>query len=91
MRVRATDVADLQKYMLRQAARRRDVPGLTLTPAAIRQLQSYNYPNNIQVMLSFAHPQPGIRHGLYALQLFTSMHVSRSLECSNMFDQVGDG
>ncbi|KAK9840246.1 hypothetical protein WJX74_006102 [Apatococcus lobatus] len=52
LRVRATDVAELQRYFLKQAARRRGVPSLMLTPAAVRQLQSYNYPNNIKELES---------------------------------------
>ncbi|KAK9840711.1 hypothetical protein WJX84_002965 [Apatococcus fuscideae] len=52
LRVRPTDVADLQQFLMRQAARRRGLPRLTLTPTALRQLESYNYPNNIQELES---------------------------------------
>ena len=56
--MRASDVAELQQYLLKQAARRRGVSSLSLTPAAVRQLQSYNYPNNIQVR----HGKPDLHH-----------------------------
>jgi transcriptional regulator with AAA-type ATPase domain len=49
LRVRPGDIADLARYFVRQAARRKGLPQANLTEEAIRHLESYTFPNNIKV------------------------------------------
>ena len=48
LRVRPGDVADLARYFVRQAARRKGLPQANMTQEAIRHLESYTFPNNIK-------------------------------------------
>ena len=47
--MRPADIADMAVYFSRQLAKRSAVRQLGLTPGALRQLESYNFPNNIRV------------------------------------------
>ncbi|EFN59248.1 hypothetical protein CHLNCDRAFT_56815 [Chlorella variabilis] len=47
LRVRRSDVRAMQAFFLRNIARQRDLPRITLTDEAVRQLESYSYPLNI--------------------------------------------
>lgn len=49
LRVRPGDVADMARYFVRQAARRKGLPAADLTEEAVRRLESYTFPNNIKV------------------------------------------
>ncbi len=51
LRVRPGDIADLARYFVRQAARRKGLPQANLTQEAIRHLESYTFPNNIKAGL----------------------------------------
>lgn len=51
LRLRPADVKDLQRYYLRELARRQgsgggSMPRLSITDAALKQLESYNWPGN---------------------------------------------
>ena len=50
LRVRPADVADMAVYFSRQLSKRSAVRQLGLTSGAVRQLESYDFPNNIQVL-----------------------------------------
>ena len=50
LRVRPADVADMAVYFSRQLSRRSAVRQMGLTSGAVRQLESYDFPNNIQVL-----------------------------------------
>ena len=47
LRVRPEDIDDLAIYLLRTISRQRDLGPVTLTPEALRQLESGQYPNNV--------------------------------------------
>ncbi len=49
LRLRTADVADLARYFVGQAAKRKGLARIILTADAIRHLESYAFPNNIQV------------------------------------------
>lgn len=49
LRVRPGDIADMARYFVGQAARRKGLPQARLTDEAIRRLESYTFPNNIKV------------------------------------------
>ncbi len=49
LRVRPGDVADLARYFVGQAARRKGLPQARLTEEAVKHLESYTFPNNIKV------------------------------------------
>ena len=49
LRVRPADIADMAVYFSRQLAKRTAVRQMGLTSGAVRQLESYDFPNNIQV------------------------------------------
>lgn len=51
LRVRPADVADLQKLFARGIAKTRGQASLTLTPEAVLQLESYNFPGNIKACM----------------------------------------
>ena len=50
--MRPADIADMAVYFSRQLAKRSAVRQLGLTSGALRQLESYDFPNNIQVLHS---------------------------------------
>ncbi len=49
LRLRTADVADLAAYFARQVSARTGAPRAALDPAALRRLESYNFPGNIAV------------------------------------------
>ena len=49
LRVRPGDIADMARYFVGQAARRKGLPQARLTEEAIKRLESYTFPNNIKV------------------------------------------
>jgi transcriptional regulator with GAF, ATPase, and Fis domain len=49
LRLRPGDVADLAQYFVRHAAKRKGLRQVSLTQEAILHLESYTFPNNIQV------------------------------------------
>ncbi|CAL5226760.1 g9613 [Coccomyxa viridis] len=48
LRVRPADIADMAVYFSRQLSKRSAVRQMGLTSGAVRQLESYDFPNNIQ-------------------------------------------
>ena len=51
LRLRPADIADMAVYFSRQLSKRSAVRQMGLTSGAVRQLESYDFPNNIQVLL----------------------------------------
>lgn len=49
LRIRPQDILDYQGYFARLIARRHGQERLSLTADAIRHLESYNFPDNVQV------------------------------------------
>ncbi|CAL8472261.1 g11803 [Coccomyxa elongata] len=52
LRVRPGDIADLARYFVGQAARRKGLPQARLTEEAVKHLESYTFPNNIKELES---------------------------------------
>ncbi|GAB4815576.1 hypothetical protein N2152v2_002622 [Parachlorella kessleri] len=52
LRVRASDIKELASYFLKRIAKARGLGNLTLTPEAVRQLESYSYPLNVKELQS---------------------------------------
>ncbi len=52
LRERAEDVALLAVHLLKQISAERNRPGLSLTPAAIRQMSSYSWPGNVRELIN---------------------------------------
>jgi transcriptional regulator with AAA-type ATPase domain/NAD-dependent dihydropyrimidine dehydrogenase PreA subunit len=52
LRVRKADIADHVTYYISLMARDRGLPKITVTPEAIRQLQAYDFPNNLRELES---------------------------------------
>ncbi|NEO29476.1 MAG: cyclic nucleotide-binding domain-containing protein [Symploca sp. SIO3C6] len=52
LRVRKTDLGDQMNYYLSLICRARGIPKPHLTPEALRQLQAYDFPNNIRELRS---------------------------------------
>ena len=50
LRLRPADIADMAVYFSRQLSKRSAVRQMGLTSGAVRQLESYDFPNNIQVL-----------------------------------------
>lgn len=62
LRLRPGDVADLQKYFVAQFCRQHGMPKLQLSPEAVKHIESYSYPDNINelsVMVERAVLQTG--------------------------------
>ncbi|EIE23428.1 hypothetical protein COCSUDRAFT_53335 [Coccomyxa subellipsoidea C-169] len=69
LRVRPGDIADLARYFVRQAARRKGLPQANLTQEAIRHLESYTFPNNIKELESILDRAASQLTGDKALQV----------------------
>ena len=69
--MRPADIADMAVYFSRQLAKRSAVRQLGLTSGALRQLESYDFPSNIQVLQSLSSPA-FLQHDLWTAGL--SLH-----------------
>lgn len=81
LRLRPADIADMAVYFSRQLAKRSAVRQLGLTSGAVRQLESYDFPNNIQVPPAVGQLPTRCRTMLCTLSSQTRQHVLASL-CS---------